>query len=169
MTKRARHLLELGAFFIAAMIVLDVVLIHIPEFEWAILSVSFFVVAVLIVSSVTCLIPLQSRKVPLSSQKENSLEYLTRVAEAAFQGNDHNALRILLDNLKSLALGATAVRTGLSKVEVRELMEDEPESLRSMLNDDWMMSFLKNNYALSNDCDKDKFEEALSRIEGMPS
>ncbi len=164
MNPQARHILELGMFFAGAVIILDALLIQIPLLDWFALGLAFFFIAALILVSIAREVPWQTRRAIMLPETRNELEYLTDVIDAAVYRGDANASRILSEEIKSIVLGAVAVRTRLPKKEILDLAENHPESLRAMVRDDGIMKLLAGYLPLGASLTEEKLEQTLSKI-----
>ena len=165
MNKQTTQILELGIFFAGAVIILDVLLAQIPLLDWLALGLAFFLAAALILGSVSRTIPKQARKAISIGQKEDQFRHLADVVDAAVYGRNKMALRILSEQLKSLALGTIAARARLSRKEILELAEKEPQSLSAIVQDEEMRRLLAGYPPLGEGVSEKELEEILFRIE----
>ena len=165
MNAQARHILELGIFFAGAVVLLDALLIEIPIFDWFALGLAFFFIAAFIIGSIAREVPWQTRRAISVHETKNELEHLAAVIDAAVHRGDTNSYRILSEEVKSIVLGAIAVRTNLPKKEILELAENYPESLRAMVHDDGIMKFLARYPPLDASFTDEKLEKTLSKID----
>ncbi len=152
-------------FFAGAVIILDVLLIQIPVLDWFALGVVFFFAAALIVGSIARSIPWERRRAISISQTRSELQQLADIVDAAVYRGDTNSSRILLEQVKSIVLGAIAVRTKLSKREILELAENHPENLRAVVRDDEIMTFLAGYHRFGDALGEKELEGMLSKIQ----
>jgi len=165
MNRQAKHILELGLFFAGAVIILDVLLIQIPVLDWFALGLTFSLVATLILGSVARTVPWQTHKSILSRQKEDEFQHLVNVVDAAVCAHDGKSLRILSKHLKSLALGAIAARTRLSKKYILELAERDRPSLQAIVQDEGMVNLLADYRPQDEALNEKELEQTLFKIE----
>ncbi len=153
-------------FFGCAVIILDVLLIQIPTLDWFALGLAFSLVAAIIVGSMARLIPWQRQNAAPLLQPRNELQHLGDMIHASVYAGDVNSSRILLEQIRSIALGAIAVRTRLSKIEILELAENHPEELRALVRDDEITNFLTDHQPLVRPLGEKDLEGIISEIEG---
>ncbi len=166
MNPEAKQVLELGVFFACVVIILDVLLQQIPTLDWFALGLAFSLVAAIIVGSMARSIPWQRQKVMPIPQPRNELQRLADRIDASVYAGDINSSRILSEQIKSIALGAIAVRTKLSKREILELAENHPEELWALVRDDEITKFLTDLQPLGGPLTEKDLEEMISEIEG---
>lgn len=166
MNEQARHVLQLGMFFAAAVIILDILLIQIPILDWFALGVAFMLVAVLILNSVVRLVPREVRKHRQNQQVEDEFHYLTHVVDRTIRDHDEMSARILSEELRSLVLGTIAVRMRLSKKQILERVENDRDSVQAIVKDEQIMKLLTGNVPMSDVADEKQFEKLLAKIEG---
>lgn len=165
MNREAKQILELGMFFAGAVITLDVLLIQIPVLDWFALGVVFCLAAALIVVSIARSVPWERRRAISISQTRSELQHLADIVDAAVYGGDRTSSRILLEQIKSIVVGAIAVRTKLSKREILELAETHPENLRAVVRDDEIMMFLAGYQRFGDALSEKDLEGMLSKIQ----
>jgi hypothetical protein len=164
MNRQAKHILELGLFFAGAVIILDVLLTQIPVLDWFALGLTFSLMATLILGSVARTVTWQTHKSMLSHQEEDEFQYFVNLVDAAVYAHDGKSLRILSKHLKSLALGAIAARTRLSKKDILELAENNPPSLQVIVQDEEMVNLLA-TYRQHEALNEKELEQTLSKID----
>ena len=165
MKREAKRILEWGVFFACAVIILDVLLIQIPILDWLALGIVFFFAAALIVASIARSVPWEKRRAISIPQRRDELQRLADIVDAAVYEGDGNSSRILLEQVKSIALGAIAGRTKLSKREILELAENHREDLRAVVRDEEIMAVLVGYQQLGRSLSEKELEGMLSRIQ----
>jgi hypothetical protein len=165
MNRQAKHILELGLFFAGAVIILDMLLTQMPVLDWFALGFTFSLMATLILSSVARTVPWQTHKTMLSLRKEDEFQHLANVVDAAVYAHDGKSLKILSNHLKSLALGAIAARTRLSKKDILELAENNLPSLQAIVQDEGMVNLLAGYHEQDEALNQKELEQTLSKIE----
>ncbi len=166
MNPEAKQVLELGVFFGCVVVILDVFLIQIPTLDWFALGLTFSLVAAIIVGSMARSIPWQRQKAIPIPQPRNELQHLADMIHASVYAGDVYSSRILLEQIKSIALGAIAARTRLSKREILELAENHPEELRALVRDDEITKFLTDLQTPGRSLGEKDLEQMISEIEG---
>ena len=166
MNREVTQILQLGLFFAGAVIVLDLLLTQLPVLDWFALSLIFLLAAAAILGSVTSTVPRQTGRSISFQQGEDEFQHLADVVNAALYGHDKGSLRILSEQIKSLALGTIAARTRLSKKEILELAENDKKSLQAIVQDEEMMRCLAGYLPQDKAPSEKKFEDLLSKIEG---
>ncbi len=166
MNRQVTHLLQLGVFFTAAVIILDLLLVQIPVLDWFALAVAFMLAATLILDSMLRLVPREKRRPTSNQQIEDEFQYLTHIVDKAINDHDEMSARILSEELRSLVLGTIAARMRLSRKEVLEQVENDPESIRRTVRDEEIMKLLIGNISVTELMDERQFEKILATIEG---
>jgi hypothetical protein len=87
------------------------------------------------------------------------------VVDAAVCAHDGKSLRILSKHLKSLALGAIAARTRLSKKYILELAESDRPSLQAIVQDEGMVNLLADYRPQDEALNEKELEQTLFKIE----
>lgn len=167
MNNRVTETVQLGIVFGVIVVFLDVFLLQLPILAWLALGLAFFFVAVIILESVTRLVP-SERQRPLSNlMPEDELQHLSSVVQRALDDHDQDAQNVLTEKLKSIALSTVAARMRLSKREIMELAENNPDSLHTIVVDPEMLELLSGK--TSNHQDRQRLNQLLSKIEGLSS
>ena len=74
-------------------------------------------------------------------------------------------MKILSNNLKSLALGAIAARTRLSKKDILQLAENNWQFLQAIVQDEEMVNLLSGYRPHDEALNEKELEQRLSKIE----
>jgi hypothetical protein len=164
MNNRSRQFLRIGAFFAVAVILLDLLLFQIPILEWLGLGLSFALVAAILIGVVAQGVPKQTPKSVPGQQNEDDFEHLTNTVEAGIWGGHKGAKRILSEHLKSLTVGVIAARTKLSKKEILNLLENDPQSLHNIVHDGDLLRLLLDCQKLGEGLNERNLEQALLKI-----
>ncbi len=164
MKKQVARILQMGAFFAGAVIILDLLLKQIPVLDWFALGLVFSLAAALILESVATSVPRETLRATAIRNKEEELQYLADAIDAAIYQRDKKSLRILSEELRSLALGTIAGQTRLPKKEILELATNEPQSLQAIVRDERMMKLLARNGPFAGGVSEKELEGMLSEI-----
>ena len=165
MNKQVARIVQLGIIFTVIVVFLDVFLIQLPILDWLALGVTFFFVAVAILDSVASLVSKEKPKLGSRPEKDDELQYLSDVVDRAINRNEHESLGVLSEKLRSIATGAVAVRTKLSKKEILERADNDPSSLLAIVKDQQIVKALAKN-AMLEGVKREQIETLLSKIEG---
>lgn len=165
MNEQAKRILKRGGFFAMAVVILDLFLLQFPLFDWPILGLVFILAAALLMNSVAGSLSRQRQQITSNVEERDELRDLTHVVDSAVFGREELSMKMLSDQLKSLALVAVASRTKLSRVEIQKLADNAPESLRAIIHDNEIMKFLATGQLGKSRIDEKGLEEALSKIE----
>jgi hypothetical protein len=166
MNNRAGDIIKLGLIFASAIVVIDAFLAPFSaSLDWFSLAILFLFLAIAMLISVTSAIPWGTRKLPSVSRERNDLDYLTDLIDAAIYRKDSNASRILSDEIKSLSLGAIALRARLSKQELLELIERDPESLQGIVRDSKTTKLMADYRQASTSFNEERLQKVLSEIQ----
>ena len=165
MNRQATHLLKLGAFFTAVVIILDVLLIQITVLDWFALGVAFMLIAAIILDSMIRLVPREKSRPTSNQQIEDKFQYLTHIVDRAITDHDEMSARILSEELRSLVIGTIASRMRLSRKEVLEQVENDRESIRATVRDDEIMKLLLGDTPMHELADGKQLERILAKIE----
>ncbi len=169
MKKEVTHILQMGAFFAGSVIILDLLLTKIPVLDWFALGLVFCLAGALILDSVAHLVPKETLRATEIRDKEEELQYLADAIDAAIYQRDKRSLKILSEELRSLALGTIAGQTRLSKKEILELSANDPQSLQAIVRDERMMKLLSRNGPFAGGVSEKELEGVLSEILGWSS
>ncbi len=164
MKKQAARILQMGAFFAGAVIILDMLLARIPVLESFALGLVFCLAAALILDSVAHSVPKEALRATAVRHKEEELQYLADAIDAAIYQRDKKSLRILSEEVRSLALGTIAGQTRLSKREILELATNESQPLQAIVRDERMMKLLARNGPFAGGVSEKELESVLSEI-----
>lgn len=164
MNRQIAQVLQLGIIFTVIVVFLDVLLGQLPILVWLGLGVTFFFVAVAILDLVASLVSKEKPRLDSKHEKYDELQYLSEVVDRAANRNEHESLEVLSEKLRSIALGAVAVRTKLSKEEILELANDNPSFLLAVVKDEQIAKALGRNAVLEV-ANRDQIESLLSKIE----
>jgi len=141
---QTKAIIELGIAFSIVVVFLDFFLGSIQILSWFALSITFVLFAALILDSVSRLIPrnmVRASYVP--ERRHGDLERLERTLDTAIVEHDPKSAAALGERLISIIFGMTAYRTGLSQSELRQLAEQDPESLAAIVRDDQIREILQ--------------------------
>lgn len=164
MNKPAARVLQMGAFFAGAVIILDMLLVRIPVLESFALAVVFCLAAALILDSVAHSVPKETLRSTAIRHKEEELQHLADTIDGAIYRRDKKSLKILSGELRSLALGAIAGQTRLPKKEILELATNEPQSLQAVVRDERMMKLLVRNGPFAGGVSEKELEAMILEI-----
>jgi hypothetical protein len=164
MNKQVAQTLQMGAFFTGAVIILDMLLARIPVLEPFALGLVFCLAAASILVSVAHSVPRETLRATAIRHKEQELQDLTVTIDAAIYQRDKKSLKILSEELRSLALGTIAGQTRLPKKEILELATNEPESLQAIVRDERIMKLLARNGPFAGGVSEKELEGMLSEI-----
>lgn len=142
MNRQARQILVTGAVFAGTVIMVDSLLTQIPALAWLALGLIFLLAAALILNSVAHTVPDLRLGSTTGRVPQDEFQHLVDIVDAGIFRHDEAALRIVVERLRSLALGTIAAHSGLSKKEILELAQNEPHSLRAIVNDENLMKLL---------------------------
>ncbi len=165
MNKQVAQILQLGIIFTVIVGFLDVLLTQVPVLDWLVLGVTFFFVAAAIIDSVARLVPRENHRLASNHVEEDELQHLAEVIDRAANRRENEALGILFGRLRSIALGTVAARTRLSKKEVMELVQNNPNSLLAIVKDEKIVRLLSGRAQMFEAVNHQQVEEFLSRIE----
>jgi len=90
---------------------------------------------------------------------------LTQAVNSALYGQDKKSLKILSEHIKSLALGAIAAQTRLTKKEILELAANDKQALQAVVQNDEIIKFLAGYQPQDRAPTEKEYEEMLSKIE----
>lgn len=167
MNKLVTQILHLGIIFGIAAIFLEFFLMRLAPLDWIALGGSFLFVAALILDSLTRLIPKEESKHAPAHQGEDEFQHLETLIERALYRGEHEAVYILGQRLRSMALGAVAARARLSKRELDTLAEKDPEALKSVVKDEHLIRLLAEDGQTAKAVSRREVQELLSKIEAL--
>jgi hypothetical protein len=171
MNKQARQVLETGAVFGIAVVILDLLFTPIPALDWLGLGAVFFFVA-----TINLAIAGQGIRRPSTGvmsfttwlgsrqQTENEFDRLANIIDAGINKRDATAMRTLSERLRSLAIATVAARTGASQKEVLNILETEPGTLRKNLQDEQLLRLLFDAKQFTEHLTEEELQSVLSKI-----
>jgi hypothetical protein len=167
MNEQITETIQLGIVFGVIVVFLDIFLFQLPVLAWLALGLTFFFVAAIILESVTRLVPRERHASVSSPGPEDELQHLSVIVQRALDRHDHEAQGVLAEKLRSIALSTVAGRMKLSRREITELAEKEPDSLSIIANDQEIIELLAGKrYDIE---DSRQLDELLSKIGGLSS
>jgi len=167
MNDRVTGIIQLGIIFGILVVFLDVFLYQLPVLAWLALGLAFFFVAVIIIESVTRLVPTVRPRVPSKLVHEDELQHLSLIVHRALELHDQQAQSMLGEKLRSIVLSALAARMKLSRGDLVQLAERNADSLQAIVNDKEMLGLLSSKK--SNHESAQQLDQLLSKIEGLAS
>jgi flagellar biosynthesis/type III secretory pathway M-ring protein FliF/YscJ len=142
--QQVKAIIELGVVFSIVVVFLDFFLGSIQILSWVALSITFALFAALILDSVSRLIPRSTvRTSNVPERRDGDQQRLERTLERAIAKHDPESAKVLGERLRSVIFGMTAYRTGLSESELRQLAEQNPESLAAIVRDEQIREILQ--------------------------
>lgn len=142
MNRQTRQIVGTGAVFAGTVVMVDLFLTQIPALAWLALGLIFFLAATSILSLVAHTVPDLKLRSTTGRVSRDEFQHLVDIVDAGIFRHDKGALRIVLDRLRSLALGTVAAHLGLSKKEILELAQNKPQSLRTIVDDENLVKLL---------------------------
>ena len=159
--------IQLGIIFGIIVVFLDVFLYQLPVLAWLALGLAFFFVAVIITESVTRLVPTERQR-PLSSLvHEDELQHLSLIVQRALGMHDPEAQNMLAERLRSIVLSALGARMKVSRGEIVDLAEKDPDALQAIVDDKEMLGLISSKKSSHESAQQ--LDQLLSKIEGLAS
>jgi len=165
MNKLVTEILQLGIFFAAIVVFLDVFLTQLPVLDWLALGVVFFFIAAMILDSTARMVPKEKRLSSSKHKEHDELQWLEDVVDRTVNKHQPEALEILAEKFRSIALARIVARTNLSKKELQELAENSPNNLLGIVKDEQIARLVAGNAPLLASASYRQIAELLSMIE----
>jgi hypothetical protein len=165
MKEHVKSVLQIGLGFVVVVVFLDFLLISYPALNWIVLTLVFFLVAVMILDLLARHISNEKQWLQSKPHAKDDLLHLEGIVNGAIKGDDAMSRRVLHDRLQSIALGAIAAKTRLTKTEILELAENNPAALREIIKDNTILGLIVRDPRTTRFVNYPSVEELLSRIE----
>jgi hypothetical protein len=167
MNDRVTETIQIGIIFGIIVVFLDVFLFQLPVLAWLALGLAFFFVAVIIIESMTRLVPRERQRLPSKLVHEDELQHLSLTVHRALDMHDQEAQSMLAEKLRSIVLSTLAARMKVSRREIVDLAEKNSDSLQAIVSDKEMLGLLSGKK--SNHESAQQIDQLLSKIEGLAS
>ena len=167
MNDRVTATIQLGIIFGIIVVFLDVFLYQLPVLAWLALGLVFFFVAVIITESVTRLVPTERQRPFSKLVHEDELQHLSLIVHRAVDMHDPEAQNMLAERLWSIALSALGARMKVSRGEIVDLAEKDPDALQANVDDKEMLELISSKKSSHESAQQ--LDQLLSKIEGLAS
>lgn len=165
MKQHVKSVLQIGLGFTVVVVFLNFLLIGYPALNWMVLTIVFFLVAIMILDLLARHTSNEKQWLRSKAHRKNDLRHLEAIVNGVINRHDEVSRRVLYDRLQSIALGAIAAKTRLTKMEILELAENDPATLREIVKDNTILGLIVGDPQNARFADYHSVEELLSRIE----
>jgi hypothetical protein len=170
MKRHTRQFLEIGAFYLVVLIVVDRLLIGFPVLTWLALAVAFAIFSIFIIGTLFELIPRRAVK-PMQPIRRDTDEMrdLERLTKNALEDQSPDSASLLSERVRLLAVSAAAYRLNISNAQLRDAIEHTPEVLETRLQDQEIAHALTSDDPLMSPRDARTLQSLLLKMENWLS
>jgi len=165
-----KQFLEIGAFYLVALIVVDFLLRGYPVLTWLTLAAAFAIFSTIIIGTLYELAAKKPVK-PIQPQRkyEDELAHIERLTKNVLEGGDVGSTSLLSERLKLTLLSATALHLNLSNNQLSDMIEHNPRLIEERLDDPEVLHALTSDKPLISPGDARSLQDILSKMENWLS